>query len=80
MGLTNMQKDDFKWYSDNFDDLYKRYGKSFVVISDKKVLDSYPTEAKGVHSMDNKNIEFIVKNVLLLKKNEYYKQRRFCNK
>ena len=60
MGLSNMQKEDFKWYADNFYDLYKKYGKSFVVIGDKKVLGSYPTEAEGVHSMDNKNVDFIV--------------------
>ncbi len=60
MGLSNMQKDDFKWYTENFDELYKKYGKAFVVISGKKVIGNYPTEAEGVHSMDDKNIDFIV--------------------
>ena len=42
MGLSNMQKDDFKWYTENFDELYKKYGKTFVVISGKKVIGKRP--------------------------------------
>ena len=60
MGLSKMQKDDYEWYIDNFDALYKKYGKAFIVISNKKVLGSYPTAVEGVHSMYNKNIDFIV--------------------
>ena len=58
--MTNMQKEDFKWYTDNFENLYKEYGKSYIVISNKKVLGKYTTEAEGVHSMDNTNVDFIV--------------------
>lgn len=44
-----MQKDDFKWFLKNYDDLFKKYGSTFLAIKDKKVLGSYSSYADGVN-------------------------------
>lgn len=36
-----MQADDFKWFVENYDELFKQYGKCYLAIKDKKVLGTY---------------------------------------
>lgn len=36
-----MQDEDFKWFVENYNDLFNKYGVSYLVISDKKVINSY---------------------------------------
>ena len=43
-----MQDSDFKWFLDNYDELYKIYGNSFLAIKNGKVLGAYKTYADGV--------------------------------
>lgn len=48
------QKKSFKWYVDNFSDLYNKYGDKYIVISDSKVLTDVETFIDGVNYI-NKN-------------------------
>ena len=32
---------DFAWFKENYDDLFVKYGESYLVIKDKTVLGSY---------------------------------------
>jgi len=38
-----MQKKDYRWFLDNYETIYKKYGKCFVVVKSKKILGSYRT-------------------------------------
>ena len=57
-----MQDKDFKWFLDNYDELYKQYGNSFLTIKNCNVLGSYKTYAEGVReTLKNEEIgTFIV--------------------
>ena len=57
-----MQDKDFKWFLDNYDELYKQYGNSFLAIKNCNVLGSYKTYAEGVReTLKNEEIgTFIV--------------------
>lgn len=39
---------DFKWFVENHEDLYNKYGDSFVAIKDKKVIGVYSSYGEGV--------------------------------
>lgn len=43
-----MQDSDFQWFMDNYDDIFKKYGESYVAIRDKEVLGTYKSYAEGV--------------------------------
>ena len=43
-----MQKDDFQWFKEHYDELYTRYGNVYLAIKDKTVLGSYATFGDGV--------------------------------
>lgn len=36
-----MRDDDFKWFIDNYDSLFKKYGHKFIAIKDKTILGVY---------------------------------------
>ena len=36
-----MQDDDFRWFLAKYDELYQKYGCSFLAIKDKNVLGAY---------------------------------------
>lgn len=36
-----MRHDDFNWFVDNYDELYKKYGESYLAIKDRHVLAAY---------------------------------------
>ena len=46
--VINMQDRDFDWFLQNYDELYKQYGKSYLVIKDQNVIGSFQTYADGV--------------------------------
>ena len=48
-GLSNAQEKDFRWFVDNYDNIYKQYGKCFVAIKNKQIIGVYRTYADGVH-------------------------------
>lgn len=43
-----MQSEDFKWYIDHLDELFKEYGPKFIAIKQQKVLGSYSSYAEAV--------------------------------
>ena len=43
-----MQESDFKWYKENFRDLFQKFGEKFVAIKNETVLGVYDTYADGV--------------------------------
>lgn len=42
------QDRDFKWFLDNYDDIFREYGNCYVAIKDKKVLGTYGSTAEAV--------------------------------
>lgn len=49
-----MQNEDFDWFVQNYNDLYKKYGRSFLAIKNKGVLGSYTSYADGVRTMQSR--------------------------
>lgn len=49
-----MQADDFKWFIENYDDLFKKYGKCYLAIKDKKVLGSYDSPKTAISEVSKK--------------------------
>lgn len=49
-----MQDNDFKWFLDNYEDLYSKYGNTFLAIKNGKVLGTYNTYADGVRETAKK--------------------------
>lgn len=43
-----MQDNDYGWFIENYREIYRKYGKSYVVIKNKTVLGSYSTYAEGL--------------------------------
>lgn len=43
-----MQNDDYKWFLENYEDLYKKYGPVYLAIKNKTVLGVYDSYADGV--------------------------------
>lgn len=40
--------EDYKWFLDNYGDLYNQYGETFLAIKNKTVIGIYRTYAEGV--------------------------------
>jgi len=47
-----MQDRDFEWFLENYDDIYKKYGHSFVSIKNKKILGAYSSVRKAVDATE----------------------------
>jgi len=43
-----MQDKDFEWFLENYDDLFKKYGFSYLAIKSEKVLGAYSTFHEAV--------------------------------
>lgn len=43
-----MQEQDFKWFLDNYNKLFEKYGVSFLAIKNRQVLGSYRNYADAV--------------------------------
>lgn len=43
-----MQADDFNWFVENYDELFKKYGKCYLAIKDKKVLGAYDSPRAAI--------------------------------
>ena len=44
---------DFTWFINHYDELYKQYGTCFLAISGKKVLGAYDRPRKAVEEASN---------------------------
>ena len=40
---------DFQWFKDNYDDLYRKNGHKFYAIQNKQILGMYDDEIKAIH-------------------------------
>lgn len=49
-----MQDSDFKWFLENYELLFEKYGSSFLAIKDKNVLGVFKTYAEGVKQIMKK--------------------------
>ena len=43
---------DFEWFIENYDSLYKSFGECYLAIKDKKVIGKYASFAEGVHETE----------------------------
>jgi len=50
LGGASMQDRDFKWFLENYDDLFKLYGRCFLAIKNEKVLGSFESFKTAVDS------------------------------
>lgn len=48
MDNTQRQKNDFSWFLRNYNNLYQRYGHSFLVIKDNHILGSYTNTTEAL--------------------------------
>jgi len=57
-----MQKKAYLWFLNNYEAIYKKYGKGFVVVKSQKVIGSYKTyhDALIKTIKDNKIGSFII--------------------
>lgn len=57
-----MLENEFQWFLENYDKLYKQYGVSFLAIKNKSVLGVYQSYAEGVKkTLENEELgTFIV--------------------
>lgn len=45
-----MQESDYKWFLENYNELFKRFGEVYVAIKNKTILGTYNSYAEGVLS------------------------------
>jgi len=45
-----MQDKDFKWFLENYTDLYDKYGRSFLAIKNENVLGAYTSFSEAVET------------------------------
>lgn len=45
-----MRLDDYNWFVDHYDELYQKYGPSFLAIKDRHVFGVYPSFGEGVRA------------------------------
>ena len=48
MNYADLRKKDFQWFLEHYQELFIKYGVSFLAIKDQRVLGSYPSYAIGV--------------------------------
>ena len=48
--VRKMQNTDFEWFISNYEDLFRKYGRTYLSIKDKKVLGQYASYAEGVRT------------------------------
>lgn len=46
----NIQERDYLWFLDNYQELFNKYGCSFLVIKKQKIIGSFKTYAEGVRT------------------------------
>lgn len=55
-----MQDKDFEWFILNYADLFKRYGKKYLVIKNAKVLGAYDNIREAIDNTDEPLGTFII--------------------
>ena len=54
MEVNNLQLKAYKWFLNNYDALFNKYGESYLVIKDDGVLGNYPTFSDGLRAVKGK--------------------------
>lgn len=49
-----MQADDFTWFVEHYDELFKQYGTSYIAIKDKSVLGSFSSPKVAISEVSKK--------------------------
>ena len=55
-----MQRADFNWFLNNYEDLYKEYGHKFLVIMNKNVLGAYDSVREALDKTSEPLGTFII--------------------
>lgn len=55
-----MQRSDFNWFLNNYDDIYKQYGHKFIVIKDKQILGAYDSAREAIDNTSEEMGTYIV--------------------
>ena len=55
-----MQRKDFNWFLNNYDNLFKQYGHKFLVIKDEHVLGAFDTVREALDNTHEELGTFIV--------------------
>lgn len=50
MEVNNLQMKAYKWFLENYDALFSKYGESYLVIKDNDVIGNFSTFSEGLHS------------------------------
>lgn len=48
------RKDDFYWFLDNYDDIYKTYGHKIIVIKNKEILGTFDSFVSAIKETSKK--------------------------
>ena len=51
MKINEVQRKEYNWFLDNHDELYNKYGESYLVIKDNAVIGNYETFSEGLTSV-----------------------------
>ena len=54
-GSDLMLENDYKWFLRNYDELYNKYGHSFLAIKDEQVIGVYESFANAVRTTAKTN-------------------------
>ena len=49
-----MRDEDFKWFIENYNDLFKKYGHRYIAIKDKTVLGVYDNVVEAIDTTAEK--------------------------
>lgn len=44
-----MQEKDYQWFLSHYDDIFSKYGESYLAIKNESILGSYSSYAEGVN-------------------------------
>lgn len=55
-----MQRSDFNWFLNNYNDLYNKYGHKFLVIKNKTVLGAYEGVREALDNTEEEMGTFII--------------------
>lgn len=55
-----MQRSDFNWFLNNYDNIYKQYGHKFIVIKDKQILGAYDSAREAIDNTSEEMGTYIV--------------------
>lgn len=50
--MEDLQLQDYEWFLANYDELFKKYGLSYLAIKNKQVIGSYGSYAEAVRKTE----------------------------